>query len=683
MRNKFFLFVAALTILGAQLVRAQQPAPAAASAALDVSNMDKAVKPCQDFNAYANGGWMAKNPVPDAYSRWGSFDELGEKNNVILHQILEESAANTKARNGSITQKIGDFYASGMDSAAIERDGLTPLAGIFSKISAVGTKADLVKMIARLHLMGIGSAFRAGVDQDAKNSTLYILDLDQGGLGLPDRDYYTKDDERSVKIREEYVKHIASMFRKMTGNTVDAQSDAKTVMAIETRLANASMSRVDRRDPEKMYHKMSIAGVSDIAPEINWTSYFQTFNVVNPGDVNVSHPPFFKELSAMINDVPMSDWKVYLRWNVLRAAAPKLSDAFVNENFRFYGKTMTGAKELQPRWKRVLALTNAALGEALGQLFVQKAFSPAAKTRALEMVNNLIAAFKDRVNTLDWMDAATKQAALTKLAAFNVKIGYPDKWRDYSDLEITRESYVMNALRANEFAVRREYAKLGKPIDRDEWMMTPSTVNAYYNPAKNEIVFPAAILQPPFFNADADDAVNYGGIGAVIGHELTHGFDDQGSKYDAEGNMKDWWTPEVKKQFESRAENVEKQFDQYVAIDSLHVDGKLTLGENIADLGGLSISYAALQKAFTTKTKPGLIDGFTPEQRFFLSWAQVWRQNQRPEARRLQVKTDPHSPGMFRVRGPIANMKEFEDAFGCTAADAALRPTTERAKIWN
>jgi putative endopeptidase len=681
MRHKFMMLFAVLCLYGVA-AHAQQPAPAAASAALDVSNMDKTVKPCQDFYQFANGGWLAKNPVPAAYSQWGSFNEVTEKNYIVLHEILEQSAKNTKAPQGSIIQKIGDFYAAGMDSAKIERDGMAPLSGLFSEINAVNDKAGIQKMMARLHMLGIASAFNAGVEQDAKNSTVYILGLDQGGLGLPDRDYYTKDDDRSKKLREDYLKHVTAMFRFMGEQNSVARADAQTVMAIETRLANASMSRVDRRDPEKVYHKMPVSGVTELAPEISWTKYFAAFDVANPGDINVSTPEFFKALSAMVNDVSVDDWKTYFRWNVIHATAPKLSSDFANENFRFYGTTLTGAKELLPRWKRVLNSTNTALGEALGQLFVQKAFSPAAKARALELVNNLLAAFKDRVNSLDWMDAATKQAALTKLAAFNVKIGYPDKWRDYSALDITRDSYVMNALQANTFDVRRDYARLGKPVDRNEWLMTPSTVNAYYNPAKNEIVFPAAILQPPFFNADADDAVNYGGIGAVIGHEMTHGFDDQGSKYDAEGNMKDWWTPDVKKNFDERADAVRKQFDNYVAIDSLHVNGSLTLGENIADLGGLSISYAALQKALAAKGKPGLIDGYTPEQRFFLSWAQVWRRNARPEALRLQVKTDPHAPGNYRVLGPLSNMKEFEDAFGCST-EAATRPATERAKIWN
>jgi putative endopeptidase len=682
MFKKFLPLVAVLCVAAASLF-AQQPAPASVSPVLDAANMDKSVKPCQDFYQYANGGWLAKNPVPAAYSQWGSFNELSEKNYIILHEILDQAAANKKAPQGSVSQKIGDFYAAGMDSAKIEKEGIAPLAGIFSEISAVNDMGGVQKVITHLHTMGINAAFNSGVEQDAKNSTSYILALDQSGLGLPDKDYYTKDDERSKKLRDEYVKHIAAMFRYMGENAASARGFAQTVMAMETRLAAASMSRVDRRDPEKVYHKMPLASVKSLAPDFDWTRYFAAMNVTNPGDINVSNPGFFTEVNTMLKTVPTDDWKAYLRWNVIRATASKLSSPFVNESFRFYGTTMTGAKELQPRWKRVLTSTNGALGEALGQLFVQKSFSPMAKARALEMVNNLIAAFRDRVNTIDWMDDATKQAALVKLSAFAVKIGYPDKWRDYSALTVNRDSYVMNSLRANEFEGRREFAKLGTPIDRNEWLMSPSTVNAYYNPAKNEIVFPAAILQPPFFNADADDAVNYGGIGAVIGHELTHGFDDQGSKYDAEGNMKDWWTPEVKKRFEERADVVKKQFDAYVAIDSLHIDGKLTLGENIADLGGLSISFAALQKAFAAKGKPGLIDGFTPEQRFFLSWAQVWRKNARPEALRLQVKTDPHSPGNFRVLGPLSNLKEFEDAFGCSAGDAAVRPATDRAKIWN
>ncbi len=678
-----FLPIAAVLCFAAASLFAQQPAPASVAPSLDVANLDKAVKPCQDFYQFANGGWLTNNPVPAAYSQWGSFNELTEKNNIIIHAILDQAAANTKAPKGSVSQKIGDFYAAGMDSAKIEKDGIAPLSGIFSDINAVNDAAGVQKMITRLHAMGINAAFNSGVDQDAKNSTAYILELNQSGLGLPDRDYYTKDDDRSKKLRDEYVKHIAAMFRYMGENPASARAIAATVMAMETRLANASMSRVDRRDPEKVYHKMPLASVKALVPAIDWNKYFAAMNVTNPGEINVGQPDFMKEVNAMMKDVPTADWKAYLRWNVIRSTASKLSSPFVNENFRFYGTVMTGAKELQPRWKRILGSTNGALGEALGQLFVQKAFSPTAKTRALEMVNNLIAAFRERVSTIEWMDDATKKAALVKLSAFAVKIGYPDKWRDYSDLAVSRDSYVMNTLHANEFEGRREFAKLGTPIDRNEWGMSPSTVNAYYNPAKNEIVFPAAILQPPFFNADADDAVNYGGIGAVIGHELTHGFDDQGCKYDAEGNMKDWWTPDVKKRFDERADAVKKQFDGYVAIDSLHLDGKLTLGENIADLGGLSISYAALQKAFTAKGKPGVIDGYTPEQRFFLSWAQVWRKNSRPEALRLQVKTDPHSPGNFRVLGPLSNLKEFEDAFGCSAGDTAVRPTTERARIWN
>ncbi len=680
---KKYLFIVVMLCMAAASLRAQQPAPANASPVLDVTNMDNAVKPCQDFYQYANGGWLAKNPVPAAYSQWGSFNELTEKNYIVLHEILDQAAANTKAPKGSVSQKIGDFYAAGMDSAKIEADGIAPLNGIFGEITAVNDAQGVQKMITRLHSMGINAAFNSGVDQDAKNSSVYILELNQSGLGLPDRDYYTKDDDRSKKIRDEYVRHIAAMFRYMGESASSARTTAQTIMAFETRLANASMSRVDRRDPEKVYHKMPLASVNALAPEFDWSKYFTALNVPNPGEINVSQPDFLKEVSAMMKDVPTSEWKSYLRWNVLRATAGKLSSPFVNENFRFYGTVMTGAKELQPRWKRILGSTNSALGEALGQLYVQKSFSPVAKARALDMVNNIIAAFRDRVNTLEWMDEATKKAALVKLASFTVKIGYPDKWRDYSAYAVNRDSYVMNALRSNEFEVRRDFAKLGTPIDRNEWYMPPSTVNAYYSPSKNEIVFPAAILQPPFFNADADDAMNYGGIGAVIGHELTHGFDDQGCKYDAEGNMKDWWSPAVKKNFDDRADVVKKQYDAYIAIDSLHLDGKLTLGENIADLGGLSISYAALQKSFAAKSKPAAIDGYTPEQRFFLSWAQVWRKNSRPEALRLQVKTDPHSPGNFRVLGPLSNMKEFEDAFGCSTGDTAVRPTTERAKIWN
>jgi len=471
------------------------------------------------------------------------------------------------------------------------------------------------------------------------------------------------------------------MFKLIGDGAATAEAEAKTVLAFETRLAKASFTRVERRDPDKNYNKMTQAQLAGLTPDFSWPEFFAGIGLSKPGDVNVGQPPFFKEVNVMMKEVPLSDWRTYLRWRLVSNAASALSSPFVNENFHFYGTILTGAKELQPRWKRIIQIINRTMGEALGQLYVDKAFSPQAKARAKEMVNNLVAAMREHINGLEWMDATTRAAALKKLESFGVKIGYPDKWRDYSKLEIDRTSYLENLRRAAEFNFNFNMEKIGKPVDRTEWGMTPPTVNAYYSATRNEIVFPAGILQPPFFDPKADDAVNYGGMGAVIGHEISHGFDDQGSKFDANGNLKMWWSPETRKKFDERTALVVQQFDGYVAIDSLHVNGKLTLGENIGDLAGLSIAYTALEKALTGKPRM-LIDGFTPEQRFFLAWAQIWRRNSTPEALRLQVRTDPHSPSMFRTNGPLSNMPSFYRAFGCADGDTMVRPDAVRAKVW-
>lgn len=668
-----------LLVLGT-LLNAQTTAPKQ-TRGLDPKNIDPSVKPSDNFYQYANGGWLAKNPIPPEYSSWGSFTELGELNNLVLKDILEQAAQNTNAPKGSNEQKIGDFYATGMDSARIEALEAKPIEADLKRVEAIEDQAGLEAGIARLHKYGTRPAFNFFASQDLKNSEMVIAQLGQGGLALPDRDYYVAEDDKSKKIREEYLGHIAKMFELLGDDAVTASAGAKTVIAIETRLAKASLTRVERRDPEKNYHKMTLAELKALSPNFDWNRYFTGIGVSNPGDLNVAQPDFFKEVSKMMKDVPLNDWKVYLRWHLLRDAAEGLSSPFVNESYRFYGTILTGAKELQPRWKRIRGVINGLLGEALGELYVAKAFSPQAKARAKEMVNNLLASMRDHITNLAWMDDATKKEALKKLSSFGVKIGYPDEWRDYSKLEIDRTSYIENVRRASAFAFEYNISKIGKPVDRKEWGMTPPTVNAYYSPTRNEIVFPAGILQPPFFDPDADDAVNYGGMGAVIGHEISHGFDDQGSKFDADGNLKDWWTPESRKKFEERANGVARQFDSYVAIDTLHVNGKLTLGENIGDLGGLSISFSALQEALQGKPRTK-IDGFTPEQRFFLAWAQIWRRNARPEAIRLQVRTDPHSPAQFRTNGPLSNMTEFYQAFGCTDGDPMMRPANERAKIW-
>lgn len=653
---------------------------------INPGNFDSKTKPGVDFYRYANGGWMDKNPIPAEYSRWGAFDELTERNNAILHEILDEAAAG-KAAKGSAAQKIGDFYASGMDEAAVNEAGIKPLQGELNAIAAIGKYSDLPVAIARLHQLGLGGLFRFDVDQDEKNSLNQIVQIGQGGLGLPDRDYYFKDDARSKDLRAKYEAHLKAMFALLGELPEKADASAASVMKFETELAKVSKTRVALRDPEGNYHKMPLAQLDQIGAGFAWSGYFLALGAGQPVEIDVRQPEFVTHVGELASEkgLPLDDWKTYLRWHLIHSAAADLSAPFVEEDFRFYGQTLTGAKELRPRWKRILKETNGALGEALGQLYVEKTFTADSKQRCLTMVEDLRTVLGERIRQLDWMGAETKVAALKKLVAFTVKIGYPDKWRDYSKLEITRGSHVINILRSNAFEMGRALAKIGQPIDKTEWHMTPPTVNAYYSPNRNEIVFPAGILQPPFFDAAADDAVNYGGIGAVIGHEMTHGFDDQGRQYDADGNLKNWWTDEDMKRFKERSEAIVKQFDDYVAIDDQHVTGSLTQGENIADLGGLKIAYNALEKALARKPaeeREQKIDGFTPQQRLFLSWAQVWRNNIRPEALRLRLNTDPHSPGQFRANGPLGNLPEFQAAFGIPAGSPMLRPGNQQVQIW-
>ncbi|MBC5993502.1 M13 family metallopeptidase [Pontibacter cellulosilyticus] len=648
---------------------------------LELANLDTTVNPCTDFYQYANGGWIKNNPIPASESAWGSFNELADKNNAVLREILREASSNTTAPKGSAAQMIGDFYAAGMDSVAINKAGISPIKPELDKIAAVKTTDDMIKTVADLKTKGVSGYFTMYVSQDDKESTKYALQASQGGLGMPDRDYYIKTDERSKGIRTAYMSHLQNMFKLMGEDEATAQKKAKTVMDIETRLAKASRARVDLRDPYANYNKMTIQEFASKNPNLKVSQLLTGMGAQAAKEVIIGQPDFFKELNSMLKSVPVEDWKTYTQWHLARTAAPYLSQQFVQENFNFYGKALGGAKEMQPRWKRVLRATDAAMGEALGQLYVQKNFSPEAKKKAVEMVNNLQEAFKEHVRELDWMSEATKQQALQKLGAFAVKIGYPDKWKDYKGLEVNRDSYVANVMRASQFAFKDNIGKIGKPIDRTEWFMSPPTVNAYYNPSMNEIVFPAGILQPPFFDPNADDAVNYGGMGAVIGHELTHGFDDQGAKYDFEGNLKDWWTKEDLAKFNERANLVAGQYDQYTVLDNLHVNGRLTLGENIADIGGLNIAYTALQKALE-KNNPGKIAGFTPEQRFFLAWAQIWRINARDEYLNRQILTDPHSPGRFRTNGPVSNMPEFYKAFGCDQGDPMFKAEANRINIW-
>lgn len=649
--------------------------------ALDPANMDLSVKPGDDFFQYANGTWIKNHPIPDEYSRYGSFEILIEENYVHLKTLLKDAAKQSQKTDDPILKKIGTFYTIGMDEEKINQDGIRPLKETLTKIQAINSVEDVQSVVAEFHKTGIFPCFMIYASQDDKNSDMVIPQLRQGGLGLPDRDYYIKTDKRSQDIRQAYKAHLVKMFMLLNQNQQEAKVSSKTVMLIETKLAKASMTRLEQRDPHKIYNKMSVKKLAKKTPNLNWKNYFNTIGLPEPGDVNIHQPEFFKELSDVFETVDIKDWQVYLTWNFMNFAAPYLGDAFVNQDFEFFGKVLSGKQENQERWKRILNATNRTMGEAVGQIYVKEYFPPEAKTRMLELVSNLKYSLGQRIKKLDWMGEETKKQALIKLDAMNTKIGYPDKWIDYSSLEIKEDSYLQNIMRGRAFAFKRSIDKMNKPVDRDEWFMSPQTVNAYYNPGLNEIVFPAAILQFPFFNMEADDAVNYGAIGMVIGHEMTHGFDDMGRQYDVNGNLKDWWTKEDEKRFNKRTEILIKQFDNFTCLDTLHVDGKLTLGENIADLGGLNITYDALQKALKGKSREK-IDGFTPEQRLFLSLAQVWRQNIRDEELMRRLREDVHSPGKFRVNGPMMNMASFYNAFNIEEGDALWLPVEQRAKIW-
>jgi putative endopeptidase len=647
----------------------------------DRANLDTTAAACTDFYQYANGGWLAANPIPAAYSNWGVANVLDEKNREMLHQILEAAAKNTSAAKGSSEQKVGDYYATCMDEAAIEAEGLKPLAPEFDRIAKIKDQKSLQEEIEHLHIMGVNILFGSGSTQDFKNSAEVTAEVDQGGLGLPDRDFYSRTDPKSQLTREAYLKHVARMFELMGDDATKAASEAQVVMALETKLAAASMSRVERREPANLYHRMTIAQMHDVAPGFDWPEYFKALGVPPKTEVNVATPAFFKELNAQLTSTPIADWQTYLRWHLINNTAVALSSAFVDEDFNFKGKVLQGTPENQPRWKRCAAGTDRVLGEALGEVYVKTAFPPAAKARALEMVRNLEAALKSDITTLNWMSDPTRKLAIVKLDSFLNKIGYPDKWRDYSALKLDRKSYLNNRFSASAFAKRRDLNKIGKPVDKTEWGMSPPTVNAYYNPQINEIVFPAGIMQPPFFDAEADDAFNYGGMGSVIGHEMTHGFDDEGSQFDSTGNLANWWTDADKKAFNEKAQCIVDQFNSFEVEKGLFENGKLVAGESIADLGGLVIAYAAYQKSMEGKPRV-TIDGFTPEQRFFLGYARGWATNMRPELARLIAQTNEHPLNKFRVNGPLANMPQFAAAFQCKSGDPMVREGAKLCQIW-
>ena len=683
MKSFIVLIISIIAPFG--LLAGPQPQIAQNQPPLDPKNMDTSVKPGDDFFRYANGAWIKRTEIPPEYSRWGAFNELIERNNDALHVIAEKASKTpVDPKLAPETQKVGDYYASGMDEKTIEAMRTKPLQDEFNKIEMIKDRQDVLAEIAHLHTIGVNAFFDFGAGQDAKDSTRDIAQAVQGGLGMPDRDYYTKQDADMKEKREKYVAHVAKMLTLLGEPADKASDDAKKILALETKLAEASRTRVQLRDPIKNYNKMGVRQLQDLTPDWNWSDYFKKINLVEPGDINVHQPEFFKSANDLFRSASLDDWKAYLRWQLINATAPDLSKDFVDEDFDFKERVLRGTQQIKPRWKRVVLSEDGEIGEALGKLYVGFYFPPEAKARALELVNNLKEALADRIKTLEWMDEATKQEALKKLAAFTVKIGYPDKWLDYSLLQIDRGPFVLNTVRAEKFEAERDVNKIGKPVDRTDWGMTPPTVNAYYNSNMNEIVFPAGILQPPFFYPDADDAVNYGGIGAVIGHEMTHGFDDQGRQFDARGNLRDWWTPKSAEEFKKRSGAIVQQYNEYEPLPGMHVNGELTQGENIADIGGVKLAYAALQKALDKhpEERGKKIDGFTPEQRFFLSFAAIWRSKIRDEDQKLRLKTDPHSPAQYRVNGPLSDSPEFQKAFNIPDGSPMVRRADKRVNIW-
>ena len=648
----------------------------------DLEQIDRSVSPCDDFYQYSVGGWIKAHPLPSTYSRFGRFEEVAERNRDTLRAILEASAKDTKAERGSNTQKVGDFWAACTNEAAIEAQGIAPIKAELDRIDAIKTREEIVDEIHHQQQRGIAPLFRFSAQNDFKNSQLIIATVSQGGLGLPDRDYYLRDDEKFKKTREQYVEHEAKMLELAGSDHATARADAERTLALETQLAQASMARVEMRKPENVYHITPVSELVSLAPQFDWPAFFSSIGLTDLRSLNVSQPEFFKEANRLLAEAPIESWKAYLKTNLLDSAAPYLSTPFVNEDFAFRGQTLSGQKEIQPRWQRCVRSADTTIGEILGQEYVKRAFTPEAKQKMSELIDNLVAALHEDIPTLNWMGPQTKQAALAKLDAFRRRIGYPDKWIDYSSVNIGRESYAANILAAQAFRVRRAASRVGKPDDPNEWgFFTPATVNAGYNPARNDITFPAGILQPPFYDPAADDAYNYGGIGTVIGHEMTHGFDDQGSKFDAEGNLRNWWSDEDLKNFQARAECIANQYGEYVVEENLKLQGNLVTGEAIADLGGATLALRAYQKSLAGKDRK-IVDGFTPEQRFFLGFAQVWGQNMAAEEGRRRALTDPHAPGPARVNLTVQNMPQFQDAWNCPQGAKMTREAAKRCSIW-
>ena len=677
----FNLFLA-LAFVSISFAQSAPPAPTLPySPSLDVSSMDKSVDPCVDFYQYSCGGWQQKNPIPPDQTSWGVYGKLYQDNLNFLRGILEQAAA-TKGQRDTVTQEIGDFYSACMDEPAIEKLGLGALKPQLTEIAQMKSSRELAPVVARMQLdLGGAVFFGSSARQDPDNSEQQIAGVDQGGIGLPDRDYYTKDDPKSKETRERYLQHVQKIFELLGDKPAVAKENADTVMRIETALATASFTRVERRDPYKRKNKIKLADLEQMVPSFDWAGYYRTLKTPQFEIVNAAPPAFFKELETRLKEEPIANLRNYLRFHLANGYAAYLSSPFVQENFDFYLKYLRGAKEMQPRWRRCVQYTDRDLGEALGQAYVRKVFPPELKASTLEMVRRIEDAMAQRIGQLDWMSPETKEQAMAKLHGIRNKIGYPEKWRDYSSVKILRNDFVGNVQRSTEFERHRNFNKIGQPVDHGEWGMTPPTVNAYYSASLNDINFPAGVLQPPLYDAKMDDAPNYGNTGGTIGHELTHGFDDQGAKYDAKGNLRDWWTKEDKQKFEERTKCVADQYAQYVVVDDLHINSRLTLGEDVADLGGEILGYIAWKDATKDKDlKP--VDGLTPDQRFFIGFAQWDCSNKRPEEMRLRALTDPHSPSKYRINGVVVNMPEFANAFSCKAGQPMVNPPEKVCKVW-
>jgi endothelin-converting enzyme/putative endopeptidase len=648
------------------------------SPSLDLTSMDRTANPCVDFYRFACGGWIRKNPIPPDQARWEVYSKLQDDNQRFLWGILQE-AAKPQAKRNQVEVEIGDFFYACMDEGAIEKLGAKPLQPQLDEIAGLKSIRDLPPLLARLHLSGVNALFSFDSNQDYADSSREIAFASAGGLGLPDRDYYVKTDAKSKELRQKYLDHVAKMFQLLGDAAPLAKTHAQTVMDIETALANASLTRVDQRDPYKLFHKMTTAQAQALTKSFAWDSYMAAVQVKDIQVVNVTEPAFLKEVEVLLTSKSLDDWKTYLRWHLVHGGARYLSSAFVSANFDFYSKTMRGLEQQPPRWKRCVQQVDGDLGEALGQVFVQKTFGPDTKARALVMTKEVEAAMESEIKQLPWMGEATKTRALEKLHAIVNKIGYPDKWRDYSSIKILRDDFFGNVERANVFESHRELAKIGKPVDRTEWEMTPPTVNAYYDPQMNDINFPAGVLQPPLFDPKMDDAPNYGNTGATIGHELTHGFDDEGRQFDAKGDLKDWWTKADAAEFEKRTKCISDQYSGYTIVDDIKINGKLTSGEDAADLGGTLLAYLAWQAA-TKNQHLQPIDGFTPEQRFFIGMAQWACGDERPENKRLNAVTNPHSPNEYRINGVVSDMPQFQKAFSCKAGQPMVR--TQQCRVW-